>query len=121
MLLRELLDIPLPHTLMGNADPEKEIDRICDDSRAVSAGALFVAVEGAVSDGHDYLLSAYKLGCRAFVVEKKADILPDDAAVAVFEDSRKALALLSAKILGEPAKKLTVSQAQRERPLPRLC
>jgi len=108
VLLRELLDIPLPHTLMGNADPEKEIDRICDDSRAVSAGALFVAVEGAVSDGHDYLLSAYKLGCRAFVAEKKADILPDDAAVAVFEDSRKALALLSAKILGEPAKKLTL-------------
>lgn len=108
MKLRDLLDISLPYSLWGNDDPEKEIDRICDDSRAVSTGALFVAVEGAVSDGHDYLLSAYKLGCRAFVVEKKADILPKDATVLLFEDSRKALALLSAKILGEPAKKLTL-------------
>jgi len=108
VLLKNLLDLPLPWSTPQNEIPDKEIDRVCDDSRTVSSGAMFIAVEGAVSDGHDYLMSAYRLGCRTFVVEKRADELPDDAFVAVFEDSRKALALLSAKILGEPAKKLTL-------------
>ncbi len=106
MKLKALLDIPLPWETHSGETPDREIDRVCDDSRHVSSGAMFIAVEGAVSDGHDYLLSAYDLGCRAFVVQKYAGELPEDAFVAVFEDSRKALALLSAKILGEPAKKL---------------
>ncbi len=108
MLLKDLLDLPLPFEFCGAFIPDKEIDRVCDDSRVVSAGAMFIAVEGAVSDGHDYLMAAYELGCRTFVVEKKSELLPDDAFVAVFDDSRKALALLSAKMLGEPSKHLTL-------------
>lgn len=108
MRLSELLAIP---GLAGHATrplPEISVDRVCDDSRRVSSGCLFVAVEGTVSDGHDYLQSAYRLGCRAFVVEKRQEELPEDAFIFLAEDSRKALALLSARILGDPGKKLTL-------------
>ncbi|MGN1473246.1 MAG: UDP-N-acetylmuramoyl-L-alanyl-D-glutamate--2,6-diaminopimelate ligase [Eubacteriales bacterium] len=108
MQLSELLAVPGLAGCATRPIPQLSVDRVCDDSRRVSSGCLFVAVEGAVSDGHDYLQSAYRLGCRAFVVEKRQDELPEDAFVFLAEDSRKALALLSARILGDPGKKLTL-------------
>lgn len=108
MLLSELFAIP---GLRGRAlrpMPAAEIDRVCDNSRVVKRGDLFVAVEGMVSDGHDYLFSAYESGCRAFVVQEEKILLPEDAFVYLAEDSREALALLSAKILGNPADRLTL-------------
>ncbi len=53
MKLKELLDLPLPWEGRGALDGDREIDRVCDDSRVVSSGAMFIAVEGAISDGHD--------------------------------------------------------------------
>ena len=81
MQLSELLAVPGLAGCATRPIPQLSVDRVCDDSRRVSSGCLFVAVEGAVSDGHDYLQSAYRLGCRAFVVEKRQDELPEDAFV----------------------------------------
>ena len=38
------------------------------DTRSLKAGALFVALHGAASDGHDYLAQAAALGARAAIV-----------------------------------------------------
>ena len=46
-----------------------EIDSICSDSRKVAAGALFVAVKGFASDGHDYISLAISKGARAIIYE----------------------------------------------------
>ncbi len=108
MLLSELFAVS---GLRGRAlrpMPETGIDRVCDNSRIVKRGDLFVAVRGMASDGHDYLFSAYESGCRAFVVQEEKILLPEDAFVYQAEDSREALALLSARILGDPAKALTL-------------
>ena len=40
------------------------------DSRKVSPGDLFVALRGAVSDGHDYIDLALSLGAAALLVEE---------------------------------------------------
>jgi len=108
VLLSELFNIPQLKGVARGGFGDASVLRVCDDSRNVSANCLFVAVEGMVSDGHDYLLSAYTSGCRAFVVEKKESEIPEDAFVFIAEDSRKALALLSSRIMGDPAKKLVL-------------
>ena len=74
------------------------------DSRAVAPGDLFVALRGAVSDGHDYVAQAIALGAAAIVVEEE----PDDVElrgcpVVLVPDSRRALAPLAARFYGEPA------------------
>ncbi|MCA9667299.1 MAG: hypothetical protein KC503_16985, partial [Myxococcales bacterium] len=35
-----------------------EVSSVCDDSRAVTPGALFVAIAGLTVDGHDYARTA---------------------------------------------------------------
>ena len=49
-------------TLAGN------IVGVSIDTRSLKAGALFVALHGAASDGHDYLAQAAALGARAAIV-----------------------------------------------------
>jgi len=112
MLLRELASA-LPHArLIGDGD--MEITSIEYDSRAVTAGALFVAVPGFNVDGHAYLGRAIEGGARAVVVQEDREGLWQAVAegggvdVLVVPDSRVALAQLSAEFFGHPARKLGV-------------
>ena len=84
-----------------------EIERVICDSRAASAASLFVCIKGFASDGHEFAERAYRLGCRAFVVERDID-LPGDAIFVKVENARRALAKISAAFYGFPAKKLKV-------------
>ena len=84
-----------------------EIEEICHDSRKTREATLFVCIKGATSDGHDYAYSAYSRGCRHFVAERALD-LPDDAYVFTVEDSRKALALMSAEFFNHPSNELFI-------------
>ncbi len=45
------------------------ITAICDDSRSLPAGALFLAIKGELTDGHKYLLNAVKGGAAAVLVQ----------------------------------------------------
>ena len=57
----------------GGSDPE--ITRVCDDSRKVKAGDLFVARGGTKDDGAKYIVDAMTRGAGAIVAEKVLDIL----------------------------------------------
>lgn len=77
---------------------------LTDDSRAVSAGAMFVAVRGAAQDGHRYLAAATAAGAAVAVVEDPArTTLP----ALVVSDSRRAVAILAGEFHGWPARTLT--------------
>ena len=56
--------------LRANASDDPTIRGVSYDSRAVSPGDLFVALRGAVSDGHAYLGQAIELGAAALLVEE---------------------------------------------------
>ena len=90
-----------------------EISRVICDSRAAESGALFVCITGFASDGHAYAERAYALGCRAFLAEKPLD-LPPDAVVVLQDNTRKALAKVSAAYYDFPAEKLKVVQKLME-------
>ena len=50
-------------------DAGTEVTSVCNDSRKVTEGSLFVAVKGYASDGHDYIAVAVEKGASVIVCE----------------------------------------------------
>jgi UDP-N-acetylmuramoyl-L-alanyl-D-glutamate--2,6-diaminopimelate ligase len=76
---------------------------VTDDSRAVVAGGVFVAVRGHASDGHVFVSRAIDAGASLVIVE-------DDATHSVptlrVRDSRRAAAVAAAVFYGRPSDEL---------------
>ncbi len=102
MKINELLK-NVPHS----GSSLREIMSVEYDSRRADSEALFVCLRGARVDGHSFAASAYGNGCRAFLCEEKLDI-PDDAEQFIVEDTRAALAVVSAEFYGHPAEQLRI-------------
>ena len=102
--LIEKLDYDCPQ---GSLD--KEISSIVYDSRKLEPGCLFICICGANFDGHDYALEAAKAGACAIVIEHDIDI-PSDSDITVIrvDNTRYAMAFISAAWFGNPADKLKV-------------
>lgn len=90
-----------------NGDVETEITSIEYDSRKVKEGAIFVCLKGFQSDGHKFAQMAVEKKAAALLVEDLPDF-DTDAVVVQVEDSRKALAYMSAAWFDYPARKMTV-------------
>jgi UDP-N-acetylmuramoyl-L-alanyl-D-glutamate--2,6-diaminopimelate ligase len=86
--------------------PETRINGITNDSRAVQPGFLFVAQEGGTTDGHQFIPQAIQNGAAAVIGTQD---LQDVAVPYVrVQDSREALAYLSAAFYNFPARQLTM-------------
>jgi UDP-N-acetylmuramoyl-L-alanyl-D-glutamate--2,6-diaminopimelate ligase len=79
------------------------ITDICEDSRHMRLGALFVAIPGAVHDGADYIAEAVAGGAVAVVSEHDRRI---SVPLLRVSDTRAALARLSAAFHGRPTEHL---------------
>jgi UDP-N-acetylmuramoyl-L-alanyl-D-glutamate--2,6-diaminopimelate ligase len=80
-----------------------EIRGITEDSRRVRPGYLFVAIQGFVEDGHQYIDAAIANGAKAIIVEH--NVASSRPCIEV-ENTRKALAQLSAAFFDHPTQKL---------------
>ena len=103
MKLEELLTRLNYKLVSGSIDIE--ISDVIYDSRKVIKDCVFVCLVGSAADGHKYAADAVKNGAAAVVVSKPADI--SGAAVIMVDDTRKALAFMSAEYFGNPADTLT--------------
>jgi UDP-N-acetylmuramoyl-L-alanyl-D-glutamate--2,6-diaminopimelate ligase len=84
-----------------------DISAICDDSRSVTPGSLFVAVSGYVSDGHRFIAQALASGAAALLTERgQVDVSTMHHPYALASDTRSALARVAANFYGRPASKL---------------
>jgi UDP-N-acetylmuramoyl-L-alanyl-D-glutamate--2,6-diaminopimelate ligase len=79
------------------------VDSIADDSREVVPNSLFMAVKGAVRDGHDYLERAEKQGASAAIAE---DPSRTSLPVIVVREGRKSAAIAASTAFGNPSRKL---------------
>ncbi|MHC4592140.1 MAG: Mur ligase domain-containing protein, partial [Planctomycetota bacterium] len=61
--------------VLNGANPV--ITSLADDSRSATPGALFVAVRGHGTDGHDYLSHAIQAGASAIICESLPSPVPD--------------------------------------------
>lgn len=89
--------------LSGSMD--QEISALVYDSRKIVPGCVFVCICGASFDGHDCIQEAAQKQAAAVVVEREIDI-PQGVAVLLVENTRLALAELSAAWFGHPAGRL---------------
>jgi UDP-N-acetylmuramoyl-L-alanyl-D-glutamate--2,6-diaminopimelate ligase len=101
--LSELLDLLPGAELSG--DPGANVTAVTHDSRQVAAGSLFVAIRGLATDGHRFVESARKKGAVAVASEEVPH--PGVPWIQV-RDAREALAVLSAAVLGHPARSLEI-------------
>ncbi len=96
-------------------NPLAEVTRVCNDSRKVVPGSLFVAVRGFAVDGHDYIATAIEKGACTIVYEDR-DALDTqlekssatDVTLVQAESSRHALAIIAANFHDNPSEKLTL-------------
>jgi UDP-N-acetylmuramoyl-L-alanyl-D-glutamate--2,6-diaminopimelate ligase len=79
------------------------VDSISDDSRTVRPNSLFLAVRGAVLDGHDYLARAEQEGASAAMVE---DAARTSLPAIIVREGRKAAAIAASTAFGNPSREL---------------
>ena len=103
MIVADLLDKIKYEVVQGTID--REVSELVFDSRKACKDAAFVCISGAVVDGHDFIDQVIQKEVAAVVVEKEVTV-PDNVTVIKVEDTRLALACMSASYFGNPAEQL---------------
>ena len=106
MRLETLLQEIEYECVQGSLD--KEIRALVYDSRKVQQGSVFVCIRGMNYDGHDYVKEVVSKGVVAVVVEREIEKMPETVTVIQVQDTRYALAFLSASWFSHPADKLKI-------------
>ncbi len=105
MKLTKLLEQIDCRILQGPADVE--VKNVINDSRKVEEGSLFFCIRGAVTDGHKFVPDVVAKGAKVLVVEEPVEA-PADVTVVQVEDSRYAMALISAAYFDYPANEMKI-------------
>ena len=104
--LEELL-LNIEHTLCGVA--EREVTSLTCDSRTVSDGACFFAIEGTTVDGHTFIGNAVEAGASVIVCRHLPEGFDSSRSTAVIvEDTDKAMASIAAAYYDHPSRRMKV-------------
>lgn len=103
MQIKTLLE-ELKYTVLAGND-ETEVTTLVYDSRKVEKGSVFVCISGTVRDAHDFIPDVIEKGASAVIVEKDVPVISGVTYIKV-DNSREALAYMSAAYFGHPAKML---------------
>ncbi len=117
--LKDLLEGLTYTCLQGSMDTD--ISSVIYDSRKVTPGSLFICIVGANSDGHKFIPDVVAKGAACIVVSRDIPeieamlsdgdnpyTIPATVTVIKVDDTRYAMAFISAAWFGNPADKLTV-------------
>ena len=104
MKLSKLLERSEYTLVQGTEDTE--ISTLVYDSRKVEENSVFVCISGAAFDGHKFIGQVIEKGAKVIVVQQDVEA-PKGVTVIRFDDTRKALAEMSAAYFGYPAEELT--------------
>lgn len=104
---KELLKGITYECIKGTVD--REVSEVVYDSRKIVKDCLFICICGYNTDGHDFAYEAADKGAAVLVVQKDVS-LPEGSDVTVIrvEDTRYAMAFISAAYFGHPADRLKV-------------
>lgn len=78
------------------------------DSRRVEQGAVFVAVKGTQTNGHQYIEKAIAQGASAIVLEEMPIVLSEEVVYVQVENSAEALGWMASNFYEQPSSKLKV-------------
>ncbi|MCQ2539112.1 MAG: UDP-N-acetylmuramoyl-L-alanyl-D-glutamate--2,6-diaminopimelate ligase [Acetatifactor sp.] len=108
MKLLDLLENLEYECIQGSLD--RDVEAVINDSRKISKDCLFLCIRGAVFDGHDFAAQAVEQGAGVLVVSKDVSEATAGKNITVIrvQDTRYAMAFISAAWFGHPAEKLKV-------------
>ncbi len=104
MILKKLLE-KLEYQVVSG-DDAVEINHLQNDSRKVEKGDVFVCIQGAGFDGHEFVTDVTQKGAAAIIVMEEVTV-PEGVTVILVKNTRYALACMSAAYFNYPAEKLT--------------
>lgn len=84
---------------------EGDVTAVVNDSRKACEGCLFFCIPGARVDGHDFAQDVVAKGAKVLVVVRPVEV-PEHVTVIQVEDTRYAMAFISAAYFDHPASKL---------------
>lgn len=105
MTFEELITFCKPVSVRG--DIPDSLGALCQDSRQVNPGDIFIAVKGTQTDGHNYASAAAEKGASVLIVEEEVHVSQKTAVLQV-ENSRVLLSPLALKLAGNPDKNLKI-------------
>ena len=82
------------------------IENVCIDSREAKKFSLFIAVNGTLSDGHDFIEQAIEQGSLAIVCEALPSELHKEANYIQVKNSRLAAGMIASNFYGNPSESL---------------
>src|SRR3989338_176449 len=112
-ILNHIADMKLAKVLKGLisaqsiGNMEVDVNDIAYHATSVTPGGCFVAIRGFKTDGHQYVSEAVAKGAKVVVVEREMS-LPENITQIVVEDTRDALARLSARFFEDPSQDLNL-------------
>jgi UDP-N-acetylmuramoyl-L-alanyl-D-glutamate--2,6-diaminopimelate ligase len=84
-----------------------EISKICENSKESDSSSIFVAINGNKLDGSQFILDAKGRGVRVAITENR-NFKTDNMLIIYVKNARKTLAVLSARLEGNPEKKMKI-------------
>ncbi len=94
------------HLQAINGSTNKEITDVQIDSRKVSAGSAFVAIRGALSDGHTFINAAIEKGATVIVCEEMPLLMLENITYLKVNNTNEAVAYMAHNFYGEPSTKM---------------
>jgi len=85
-----------------------EISKLCYNTAQVTEGCLFFCIIGVKTDGHNFAKEAVQKGAKALVISHDVEIGDAKVSIIKTEDTRKAMAVISANFYGNPSHKLDI-------------
>ncbi|RLD62226.1 MAG: UDP-N-acetylmuramoyl-L-alanyl-D-glutamate--2,6-diaminopimelate ligase [Bacteroidetes bacterium] len=92
--------------VVGSTD--RDIASIQFDSRKVEANALFVAVNGTITNGHNYIQKAIELGASVIICKIIPKEINESTTYIQVADSGKALGIAASNFFDNPSEKLNL-------------
>lgn len=86
-----------------------QVNKLCIDSRTVKKGDVFIAINGAAADGHQYIEQAIQQGAVAIVCEVMPDYFYPDVTYVKVEDSAASCGIMAANFYDDPSLKLKLT------------
>jgi UDP-N-acetylmuramoyl-L-alanyl-D-glutamate--2,6-diaminopimelate ligase len=104
LILKDILYKVAIEAVKGST--EIAVSKMDFDSRKIEANAVFVAIRGTVSDGHDYIQKAIELGATAVVCDTFPEIIEKGITYIQVKDTNTALAYMATNFYDNPSQKL---------------
>tara|TARA_B100000575_G_scaffold281911_1_gene272994 strand:+ start:378 stop:1835 length:1458 start_codon:yes stop_codon:yes gene_type:complete len=105
--MKSLLQILKPLGINESQIPKISINGLSVNSKSISQGDLFIAIQGTNENGHSYISDAINSGAAAVITCKSYN---KKAEVPIFkvENSRKALSAVASEFYDHPSRSMTI-------------